>query len=67
MNRRQIVNRRPNCRRKSFLWRIRQLCRFWQPIAAFVFTVLGFILKFWQPILQAIAQIVEWASHFLND
>ncbi|MEA5621181.1 hypothetical protein VB711_25590 [Cronbergia sp. UHCC 0137] len=67
MNRRQIVNRRPNGRRKSFLWRIRQLCRFWQPIAVFVFTVLGFILKFWQPILQAIAQIVEWASHFLND
>lgn len=67
MTSRKTLTRRPNRRRKSLLWRIRQLCRFWQPIAGFVFTVLGFLIKFWQPILAAFAQLVEWVSHFLSD
>jgi hypothetical protein len=67
MTSRKLLNQRPNRRRKSLLWKVRQLCRFWQPIAAFVLTVLGFFIKFWQPILQKIAQIVEWASHFFSD
>ncbi len=67
MTSRKTLTRRPNRSRKSLLWRIRQLCRFWQPIAGFVLTVLGFFIKFWQPILQAIAEIVEWASHFFSD
>ena len=67
MNYRHRVTCRPNSRRKSLLWRVRQLCRFWQPIAALVLTLLGFFIKFWEPILAAFAQIVEWASHFFSD
>ncbi|MBL1203125.1 MAG: hypothetical protein FWK04_29660 [Nostoc sp. GBBB01] len=64
---RQTLTRRPNRSRKSLLLRIRQLCRFWQPIVALVITLVSFFIKFWQPILAAIAQILEWASHFLSD
>ncbi|MDJ0677296.1 MAG: hypothetical protein QNJ36_18265 [Calothrix sp. MO_167.B42] len=35
-------------RKNSRLWRVRQFCKFWQPIVAFTTPVLVFILKLWR-------------------
>ncbi len=42
--RKTSLSKKPK-RKNSRLWRIRQFCKFWQPIAMFTTTILVFMLK----------------------
>lgn len=48
LKKRNPLSSRRQKRRRSLIWKVRQFCKFWQPIVALATAILAFLLMIWR-------------------